>query len=95
MIGFVTWTPFIIDKKGGQVTKSITVVKNMLQYCVSFKELKYFDKVTWPQLISNFWSHLPVCSVASDWPCTFLYLCFCLAIFYTNYTNINTIHHQL
>ena len=42
------------------------------------------DKVTsWPQLISNFWSHLPVCNVASDWPRTFLHpRCFYLAYHY-------------
>ena len=28
-----------------------------------------FGKVTsWPQ---SFWSHMPACNVASNWPCTF------------------------
>ena len=34
--------------------------ENMLRIIMSFKELKYF-----PQ---SFWSHLPVCNAASDWP---------------------------
>ena len=54
------------------MTKPIILVK----MCVI---QQIVDKVTsWPQLISNFWSHLPVCNVASDWP---LHpRCFCLYI---------------
>ena len=53
------------------MTKPIILVK-ICYNCVSFKELKYFNKVTsWPQLISNLWLRLPVCNVASDWPRTF------------------------
>ena len=52
-----------------QVTKTIQGVENS------------FGKVTcWPQQISEFLSHMPVCNVASDWPHTILCpSCFCLA----------------
>ena len=50
------------------MTKPIILVKIRM----SFKELKYFDKVTsWPQSISNLLVCLPVFNAASDWPCTF------------------------
>ena len=32
---------------------------------------------------TSFWSHIPICNAASDWPRTFLYPgCFCLAYHY-------------
>ena len=72
-------------RKSGQVTKPIILVKicyNLLYVIQGLKNI--FDEVTcWPQLISNFWSHMPVCNAASDWPRTFLYpRCFCLAYHY-------------
>ena len=85
MIGFVTWPPFhtIIINKGGQVTKSIIVVKicYKLLYVIQVVK-KIFDK----QLLGlnqyqSFWSHISVCNAASDWPRTFLHPgCFCLAL---------------
>ena len=62
--------------KGGQVTKPIILVKicYKLLYVIQGVE-NSFDKVTsWPQLISEFWSHMPVCNVA---------LLIGLALFYT------------
>ena len=44
---------------------------------MSFKELQLFLGLSWYQ---TFWSRLPICNVASDWPRTFLHpRCFCLA----------------
>ena len=65
------------------MTKPIILVKicYKLLYVVQGVE-NSFDKVTsWPQ---NFWSHMPVNNVASDWPRTFLRpRCFCLAYLFT------------
>ena len=56
-----------------QVTKPIVLVKicYKLLYVIQGIE-NSFDKVTsWPQLISEFWLHMPVNNVASDWLRTF------------------------
>ena len=64
------------------MTKPIIFVKicYKLLYVIQGVE-NSFDKVTsWPQLISEILSHMPVCNVAFDWPHTFLHpRCFCLA----------------
>ena len=75
MIGFVTWPPFFVPKcyKGGQV-----ICENM--YVIQGVKNSFGKVTSWPQLISEFWSHMSVCNVASDWPHTFLHPgCFCLA----------------
>ena len=96
MIGFVTWPPFVGTKKGGQVTKPIILVK-ICYNIVSFKELQIFDEVTsWPQVYQTFWSRLPVCNVASDWPRTFLHpRCFCLAYHYFLYKQISLLFRSI
>ena len=71
MIGFVTWPPFIVPNyKGGQVTKTIILVKicYKLLYVIQGVENSFGKATSWPQ---SFWSHMPVCNVASDWPRTF------------------------
>ena len=85
MIGFVTWPPFhtIIINKGGQVTKSIIVVKicYKLLYVIQVASLKRFLISNFLARYQSFWSHIPICNAASDWPCTFLHSrCFCLAL---------------
>ena len=48
MIDFVTWPPFIIiyrHEKRWPSDKANHTCKDMLLYCVSFKELQIFDKV--------------------------------------------------
>ena len=63
-------------KTGGQVTKPIILVKicyKLLYVTVIQGVENSFGKVTsWPQLILEFWLHMPVNNVASDWPRTFL-----------------------
>ena len=62
------------------MTKSIIVVKicYKLLYVIQVVK-KIFDMTSWPQLISKFWLHIPICNAASDWPRTFLHPgCFCM-----------------
>ena len=87
MIGFrVTWPHFCTYcYKGGQVTKSIILVKICYKlycsYVIQGIENNFGKVTSWPQLISEIWSHMPVNNVASDWPRTFLHpRRFCLAI---------------
>ena len=87
MIVFVTWPPklHLGMKKGGRVTKPIILVKicYKLLYVIQGVENSVGKVTSWPQLISEFWSHMPVNNVASDWPHTFLCpRCFCLAYHY-------------
>ena len=57
------------------MTKPILLVKICYNIVCHSRSYNYFDKVTsWPQLIATFWSRLPICNVASDWPHTFLHL---------------------
>ena len=58
MIGLVTWPPFctIIFYQGGQVTKSIIVVKMpcKLLYVIQVKGFLIKCSTSWPYLISEF-----------------------------------------
>ena len=73
MIGFALGHLFVQNYyKGGQVTKSIILVKICYKLLHVIQGVRNIDKVTyWPQLISKFWLDLPVCNAASDWFRTF------------------------
>ena len=64
------------------MTKPIILVKicYKLLYVIQGVENSFGKVTSWPPLISEFWLHMPVNNVASDWPHTFLHpRCFCLA----------------
>ena len=74
MIGFVTWPPFhtIIISKGGQVTKPIIDVKiyYKLLYVIQVDNRFLISKLLGLNCYQRFWSHIPICNAASDWPRT-------------------------
>ena len=55
------------------MTKPIILMKicYKLLYVIQGVENNVCKVTSWPQLISEFWSHMPVNNVASDWPRTF------------------------
>ena len=58
------------------MTKPIILVKIKLLHVIQGVK-NSCGKVTSADI--SFWSHMPVCNVASDWPRTFLHpKCFCL-----------------
>ena len=73
MIDFVTWPPLQISSdgtKGGQVTKSIIVMKIPCENNIIYIYIRNNNKVltSWPSLISNV---LVAYNFTSDWPRTF------------------------
>ena len=65
------------------MTKPIILVKIFYELLYVIQGVENSVGKTWPQLISEFWLHMPVNNVASDWPRTFLRpRCFCLAYHY-------------
>ena len=70
------------------MTKPIMLVKicYKILYVIQGVENSFGKVTSWPQLISEFLvirTYMPVCNVASGWPCTLLHpRCFRLAYHY-------------